>query len=102
MLGTGSAVVPASALIHFLNLNRTFNPLPEKVIMNVIVMNDLNLEAELAANALTETVGGGTLIVSTPWKYLGTKYYFKNRSRNSVSGTSVTCVLSPTSASTST
>ena len=45
--------------------------------MNAIVVNDLSISTELDGKALAEIVGGGTVIVSTSWKYLGTKYYFK-------------------------
>ena len=45
--------------------------------MNAIVVNDLSLDTELDAKALTEIVGGGEYILSTSWKYLGTSYYFK-------------------------
>ena len=45
--------------------------------MNAIVINDLSLNTELDAKALAEIVGGGTVIISSSWKYLGTKYYFK-------------------------
>ena len=45
--------------------------------MNAILVNDLSINTELDGKALAEIVGGGEYILSTPWKYLGTKYYFK-------------------------
>ena len=45
--------------------------------MNALVVNDLSISTELDGKALAEIFGGGTIIISTPWKYLGTKYYFK-------------------------
>ena len=45
--------------------------------MDALVVNDLSFNTELDAKALAEIVGGGEYILSSSWKYLGTKYYFK-------------------------
>ncbi len=51
--------------------------------MNAIIVNDLSLNIELDSKALTEIVGGGEYIISTPWKYLSTSYTFKGWAKKS-------------------
>ena len=51
--------------------------------MNAVVVNDLSLNIELDSKALTEIVGGGDYVISTPWKYLSTSYTFKGWAKKS-------------------